>query len=95
MIMVVAIAGIWIGCCIWRRHYLRKKDRQYALGKGLARATESGRVVANESNTGSVHMPGAGMFQPAPLSAAGIYDEEKLAKKSKKDRKRWTVTERT
>ncbi|KAB5580122.1 hypothetical protein GE09DRAFT_1050726 [Coniochaeta sp. 2T2.1] len=96
VIMVVAIAGIWVGCCIWRRRYLRRKDRQYALGKRLAHATESGRVVPNGgSNAGSVHMPGAGMFQPAPLSAAGIYDEEKLAKKSKKDKKRWTVTQRT
>lgn len=92
VIVVVAIAGIWIGCCIWRRHYLRKKDRQYALGKRLAHATESGRVVPNSS----VHVPGAGLFNPAPLSAAGIYDEEKLAKKqAKKDKKKWHVTQRT
>lgn len=96
VIVVVAIAGIWIGCCIWRRHYLRKRDRQYALGKRLAHATESGRVVPNASNAGSVHVPGAGLFNPAPLSEAGIYDEEKLAKKqSKKEKKKWNVTQRT
>ena len=96
VVMVVAIAGIWIGACIWRRRYLRKKDRQYALGKRLAHATSSGRVVPNASNAGSVHVPGAGLFSPAPLSAAGVYDEEKLAKKQKKDKKkRWTVTQRT
>jgi hypothetical protein len=95
VIVVIGIAGIWIGCCIWRRHYLRKRDRQYALGKRLAHATESGRVVPNASNAGSVHVPGAGLFNPAPLSAAGIYDEEKLAKKQKKERKKWNVTQRT
>jgi hypothetical protein len=96
VIVVVAIAGIWIGCCVWRRHYLRKKDRQYALGKRLAHTTESGRVVPNASNAGSVHVPGAGLFNPAPLSAAGIYDEEKLARKqSKKQKKKWNVTQRT
>lgn len=94
VVVVFAIAGIWVGACVWRRHYLRKKDRQYALGKRLAHATESGRVVNNASNAGSVHMPGAGLFSPAPLSAAGVYDEEKLSKK-KKEKKRWTVTQRT
>lgn len=33
VIMVVAIIGIWIGACIWRRRYLRKKDRQFSLGQ--------------------------------------------------------------
>ncbi|KAK0748337.1 hypothetical protein B0T21DRAFT_20979 [Apiosordaria backusii] len=89
VIMVVAIVGIWVGACIWRKRYLRKKDRQYALGANLAHATESGRVVANESNAGSIHRPSAGMFEPAPLSAARVYDEKP------KDKKRWIVKERT
>ncbi|KAK3329838.1 hypothetical protein B0H66DRAFT_39287 [Apodospora peruviana] len=91
VIMVVAIVGIWIGACIWRRRYLRKKDRQYALGRNLAHATESGRVVPNASNAGSLHVPGAGMFTAAPLSAAGVYDQEKV----KKAKKKWVVKERT
>lgn len=33
--VVVAIIGIWSGACIWRRKYLKKKDRLYELGKGL------------------------------------------------------------
>lgn len=96
VVVVVAIVGIWTGACVWRRRYLRKRDRQYALGKRLAHATESGRVVPNASNAGSVHVPGAGLFNPAPLSAAGIYDEEKLARKqSRKEKKKWNVTQRT
>lgn len=81
VVMVVAIVGIWVGACIWRRRYLRKRDRQYALGTNLAHATESGRVVPNGSNAGSIHRPGAGMFDPAPLSSAGVYNEEKHKKK--------------
>ncbi|KAK3362314.1 hypothetical protein B0T25DRAFT_512550 [Lasiosphaeria hispida] len=90
IIMVVAVIGIWVGACIWRRRYLRKKDRQYALGANLAHATESGRVVPNDSNAGSLHVPGATMFQPAPLSSAGVYHE-----KPKKEKKKWIVRERT
>jgi len=89
--MVVAIVGIWVGACIWRRRYLRKKDRQYALGRNLAHATESGRVVPNASNAGSLHVPGATFFEPAPLSAARIYEPEK----PKKEKKKWVVGERT
>ncbi|KAK4248215.1 hypothetical protein C7999DRAFT_40620 [Corynascus novoguineensis] len=89
VIMVVAIVGIWVGACIWRRRYLRKKDRAYALNTNLARATESGRVVPNEgSSAGSVHVPGAGMFDPAPITSAAVYDE-------KPQKKKWTLKERT
>jgi len=88
--MVVGIIAIWVGACIWRKRYLRKRDRQYALGTNLAHATESGRVVPNASNAGSIHVPGAGMFSPAPISAANVYEE-----KPKKEKKKWIVRERT
>ncbi len=81
VIMVVAIIGIWVGACVWRRRYVRKKDRVYALGNNLARATGSGRVVPNASSAGSIHVPGAGMFDPAPISSAGVYGEKPQKKK--------------
>ncbi|GAB1310745.1 Integral membrane protein [Madurella fahalii] len=87
VIMIVAIVGIWVGACIWRRRYLRKKDLQYALGTNLARATESGRVVPNTSSAGSIHAPAAGMFDPAPISSARVFEE--------KPKKKWTVMGRT
>ncbi|KAK4229180.1 hypothetical protein QBC38DRAFT_473384 [Podospora fimiseda] len=90
VVMVVAIVGIWVGACVWRRRYLRRKDRQYALGANLAHATESGRVVPNESNAGSIHRPGAGMFDPAPIDSALVYNE-----KPPKEKKKWIVKERT
>jgi hypothetical protein len=84
VIMVVAIVGIWVGACVWRRRYLRRKDRVYALGTHQARATESGRVVPNAGSAGSIHVPAAGMFDPAPISSAGVYgdDAEKPKKKN-------------
>ena len=92
VIMILAIVGIWVGACIWRRKYLARRDRQYALGKNLARATESGRIVPNASQAGSIHVPGSGIFSPAPIGAAGVYDQEKIHKSS---RKKWTVGQRT
>ncbi len=91
MVIVFGIAGIWVGACVWRRHHLRKKDRQYALGKSLA-ATQAGGHPAGQSQR-SVHLPQAGFFAPANLSSANVYDIEKP--KQKKDRQRWTVNEET
>lgn len=84
VVMVIGIAGIWIGACIWRRRYLRKRDRQYALGKIAAR----GSVGAS-----SVHMPQAGMFAPASISTANVYDTG--AEKPHSERKKWNVGSRT
>lgn len=33
VVLVVGIAGIWIGACLWRRRYLKKKDRQSTIGQ--------------------------------------------------------------
>ena len=92
--MIVGIAGIWIGACFWRKRYLRRKDRQYALGKRLAHVTESGRVVPNASQAASIHVPGAGMFNPAPITSAGVYDQPEKPAKTK-TKKKWIVNERT
>lgn len=35
IIVFIGITGIWVGACIWRRKYLKKRDRMYELGKGL------------------------------------------------------------
>lgn len=61
VILVVAIAGIWIGACIWRRRYLRKKDRQNSLG---------------QKHSGSTSRPswGPGMDAPTPDSNPAAYD---------------------
>lgn len=97
VIMVVGIAGIWIGAAIWRRHYLRKKDRQYALGKNLARRTGSGQNPyggsATPTRSGSLmqaqppQRSGAGVFMPASISSANVYQE-----KPPKAKKKWNLT---
>lgn len=90
VIMVVGIVGIWVGACFWRRRYLRKKDRQYALGTNLAHETGSGRVVPNTHSAASIHIPGPGMFDPAPISSAAVYEE-----KPPKVKKKWKLRGRS
>ncbi|GKT89272.1 integral membrane protein [Colletotrichum tofieldiae] len=74
VILVVAIAGIWVGACIWRRRYLRRKDRMYELGKH-AHHGPSGIIAGsgvNVNQAGIVNSPG--QFMPGPSPA--IYDEK-------------------
>jgi hypothetical protein len=84
IIVVVGIAGIWVGACIWRRKYLKKKDRMYELGKGLPSTmavNHQGRVVGGPS--GSPHPEQPGMFTSGSRE------------KPQKERKKWNVTQRT
>ncbi|KAK7908147.1 hypothetical protein PG985_015450 [Apiospora marii] len=88
IIVVLGIAGIWTGACIWRRKYLRKKDRMYELGKGLPSSVavdnHSGFVGSSSNRTSG--QPGMFMSGGAP----GGYSE-----KPRKERKKWNVTQRT
>ncbi|KAK2042320.1 hypothetical protein LZ31DRAFT_366825 [Colletotrichum somersetense] len=88
VILVVAIAGIWVGACIWRRRYLRRKDRMYELGKH-AHQGPSGIIAGsgvNVNQAGVVNAPG--QFMPGPHPAT--YDE-----KPPKEKKKWVVNQRT
>lgn len=66
IVLVVAIAGIWVGACIWRRQYLKKKERQRtwaqkqsgstnrpSWGPGDPRATEAGQAMGTRPPIGS------------------------------------------
>ncbi|ROV93005.1 hypothetical protein VMCG_08980 [Cytospora schulzeri] len=96
VVMVVGIAGIWIGAAFWRRHYLRTKDRQYSLGKNLARRTGSGQNPYGGPMGGTPDRSQAsmssrpGMFMPGPAGGSNMYHE-----KPPKAKKKWTVTGRT
>ncbi|KAG5975232.1 hypothetical protein E4U58_001636 [Claviceps cyperi] len=89
VILVVGIAGIWIGACIWRRRYLRKKDRQTSFG---------------QKHSGSVSNPSwgpaiTGSDSATPFTFAEGRDTENGMNNEKsqkrKQKKKWTVTERT
>lgn len=95
VILIVGIAGIWIGACIWRRRYLRKKDRQNILGQ---------KHSGSNSRPSWGPPPGAGLAdreqvdyskftrEPLPnMTAAAGTAEEKAARKSK----RWNPIQRT
>ncbi|OAQ95514.1 integral membrane protein [Purpureocillium lilacinum] len=88
VVLVVGIAGIWIGACIWRRRYLRKKDRQTSLGQkhsGSASRPSWGPAV-----TGS---DAATPMNFAPDTERAAYAAEKPRKT--KEKKKWTVSQRT
>ncbi|KAI5927568.1 hypothetical protein F4810DRAFT_270591 [Camillea tinctor] len=87
VIVVVGIIGIWVGACIWRRRYLKKKDRLYELGKGLpstVAVNTQGNLVGANARDSSISQ--AGMFMSGPGDAA---------EKPKKERKKWKVSQRT
>ncbi|KZZ90474.1 integral membrane protein [Moelleriella libera RCEF 2490] len=89
VILVVGIAGIWIGACIWRRRYLRKKDRQTSLGQkhsGSAANPSWGPAVTGSDSATPITFP---LGRDAER---GVVNEKPRKEKQKKT---WTVTERT
>ncbi|KHN98955.1 uncharacterized protein MAM_03417 [Metarhizium album ARSEF 1941] len=89
VILVVGIAGIWIGACIWRRRYLRKKDRQTSLGQkhsGSASRPSWGPAVT-----------GAETAAPVAYDAGRDTEQAVAGEKAEKTKpkKKWTVTQRT
>lgn len=89
VILVVGIAGIWIGACIWRRRYLRKKDRQTSLGQkhsGSASHPSWGpAVTGTETATPTAHNAGRDPERGVATEKAG----------NTQPKKKWTVTQRT
>jgi hypothetical protein len=87
VVLVVAIAGIWIGACIWRRRYIRKKDRQTSLGQ-----KHSGSA-ANPSWGPTV----TGSDSATPMTPGRDAERAAYAEKPRKtkEKKKWTVSQRT
>ncbi|KAJ2999117.1 hypothetical protein NUW58_g109 [Xylaria curta] len=68
VVVVVAIIGIWTGACIWRRKYLKKKDRLYELGKGLpstVAVNTQGNLVGSNVRDSTISN-GPGLFMSGP-----------------------------
>jgi hypothetical protein len=87
VVLVVGIAGIWVGACIWRRRHLKKKDRQSTLPQ-----KQSGSV--SHPSWGPDMAPGAanggpGVFMPGSTASPAPVEEKS------KGKKKWTVSQRT
>ncbi|KAI1322222.1 hypothetical protein F5Y16DRAFT_51605 [Xylariaceae sp. FL0255] len=89
VIVVVAIIGIWTGACIWRRRYLKKKDRLYELGKGLPSSVAvntQGRLVNAGGRGSTISTNEPGMFMSgsggAPASTASTEKRSKWGRRS-------------
>ncbi|KAI8632421.1 hypothetical protein F5Y19DRAFT_472451 [Xylariaceae sp. FL1651] len=83
VVVVVAIIGIWTGACIWRRKYLKKKDRLYELGKGLpstVAVNTQGNLVGPGARESTISN-GPGMFMSGSGGA--------IAEQPEKARSKW------
>ncbi|EQL00643.1 hypothetical protein OCS_03646 [Ophiocordyceps sinensis CO18] len=85
VVLVVGIAAIWIGACVWRRRYLRKKDSQMSLPQkhsgSAANPSWGPAIVGSESTT--------------PMTCARDPEQSLPEKPKKKEKKAWTVGRRT
>ncbi|EPE28103.1 hypothetical protein GLAREA_04894 [Glarea lozoyensis ATCC 20868] len=61
IILIVAIVGGWIGACIWRRAYLRKRERQYELRPPAIPWAPAGPEHHMAGGLQRVYGPGVGM----------------------------------
>lgn len=95
VILVVAIVGIWIGACIWRRRYLRRKDR----AKGFGKHTSQSAFPAPGGSTVHVGAPGSGAPPTAGNGAnpagPGMFMPNSTSTFEEKPKKKWIVRDRT
>ncbi|KAM0332033.1 hypothetical protein ACHAQA_002302 [Verticillium albo-atrum] len=90
VILIVGIAGIWIGACIWRRRYLKRKATKFGKHTSTtAFPAPGGSTVHVPGPGGTEAQNGPGMFMPG-AAAPSPYDE-----KPKKEKKKWIVNQRT
>lgn len=68
VVLVVAIVGGWIGACVWRRAYIRKREREFELRPPAAPfAPSQEHNIPGLQNKGTpsgiqrVYGPGVGM----------------------------------
>lgn len=90
VVLVVGIAAIWIGACIWRRRYLKRKDRQSTFG---------------QKHSGSIQHPSWGPpLGSTPAAPEMAYAQRRNDmptfnsaedNRKPKGKKKWTVSERT
>ncbi|PFH63433.1 hypothetical protein XA68_10024 [Ophiocordyceps unilateralis] len=84
VVLVVGIAGIWIGACIWRRRYLRNKDQ-------LMLSQRRPHVAASPSWGPAI----AGSESATPMTFVADSERSLPEKPKSKDKAKWTVTQRT
>ncbi len=90
VIMVVAIIGIWVGACIWRRRYVRKKDRVTPSAPTSPAPPEVGPRRPQQPAPPRCTSAAAHVRPGARSGSAGVYGE-----KPQKSKKKWIVGDRT
>ena len=95
VVLVVGIGAIWVGACVWRRRYLRRKDRQSTLGQKQSGSAAypswgPGLKESEVAETAGAGYPASGNDNSLPVFSSA---DEKPRKE--KQKKKWTVTQRT
>ncbi|PHH73817.1 hypothetical protein CDD80_3550 [Ophiocordyceps camponoti-rufipedis] len=95
VVLVVGIAGIWIGACVWRRRYLRNKDQLLLSQKHQPESAVSAQAATTSTPSWGPVIPPSESHAPMTFLADSerSFTAEKAA--SPKDKLKWTVTERT
>lgn len=99
VILVVGIAGIWVGACIWRRRYLKRKERAQQFDKH----SSASAFPAPGGSTVHVGQPGAGAPPPGDGNEAApggggpgsFMPGASAPYEEKPKKKRWIVRDRT
>lgn len=93
VVLVVAIAGIWVGACIWRRRYIKRKDRQTSLGQ-----KQSGSVSHPSWGPGAAAAAAPGVYGSEAPRDQGVFSPSHVAapsEKNGKSRKKLSISGRT
>jgi len=95
IVIVVAIIGLWIGACLLRRRYVRKKEMQYELRPPAIPWAESSTKGAGPYgfNDGTMDSRAAGKQKGVDPYVSPA--DARLASANRTEKKKWVVKERT
>lgn len=100
-VLIVAIAGIWVGACIWRRRYLKRKDRQSTWGQKQSGSNSRPSWGPGEHENQTASRPNMNSVAPSDdHRGPGVFMEDGEAQRGspveeKSNKKRWLSKERT
>jgi len=89
IVLVVAITGMWIGACLLRRRYIRKRDLNYEMRPPTA------PWVGGQSNTHTPYGDGVTDLGLGGKSRGVDMSPAEARMMAKNEKKKWVVKERT
>jgi len=95
VVIVIAIIVLWIGACLLRRRYVRKKEMQYELRPPTVpwaeNSTKGPGPYAYEDGTIDSRIAGKQKERDSFVTPA----DARMASANRSEKKKWVVKERT